>query len=52
MDLIYWGTSENCVPRVDLVEAGKMGKREDLNKFDKGQSTSRTAALVQFGLQW
>lgn len=37
MDLIYWGTSENCVPKVDLVEAGKMGKREDLRKFKEGQ---------------
>ncbi len=41
--------------KVDVLEAGKMGKRKDLSEFDKGQivmarqlgqSISKTAALV------
>lgn len=50
MDLIYWGTSENCVPKVDLVEAGKMGKCEDLRKFKEGQIV--TAGQLAPSLQW
>ncbi|KAK3517496.1 hypothetical protein QTP70_012575 [Hemibagrus guttatus] len=44
---------------IDVLEAGKMGKRKDLSEFDKGQivmtrrldqSISKTAALV--GCSW
>lgn len=53
MNLIYWGTSENCVPKVDLVEAGKMGKREDLRKFKEGQIvTAGQLVKIAPSLQW
>ena len=29
--------SKNVVLRVDVIEAGKMGKCKDLSDFDKGQ---------------
>ena len=51
------GSKWTCrhVPKVDVLESGKMGKNKDLNEFDKGhtvmarwlgKSISRTAALV------
>ena len=52
---IYKAASEHFVLKVDVLEAGKMGKRKDLSEFDKGQivmarrlgqSISKTAALV------
>ena len=48
--------SKNVVLRVDVIEAGKMGKCKDLSDFDKGQivmarwlgqSISKIAALVR-----
>ncbi|KAK3573528.1 hypothetical protein QTP86_026043 [Hemibagrus guttatus] len=54
--IISWG--EGCAIKkkpVDVLETGKMGKRKDLSKFDKGQivmarrldqSISKTAALL------
>jgi len=50
---------EHFVLIVDVLEAGRMGKRKDLSEFDKGQivmarqlgqSISKTAALV--GCSW
>ena len=55
----YWAASESVVHKVDVLEAGKMGKRKDLSEFDKGQivmarplgqSISKAAALV--GNSW
>ena len=52
---IYKAASEHVILKVDVLEAGKMGKCKDLSKFDKGQivmarqlgqSISKTAALV------
>ena len=54
----YWVgyiTSEHVVLKVDVLEAGKMGKHKDLSEFDEGQivmagrlgqSIFKTAALV------
>ncbi|KAI5105476.1 metallophosphoesterase domain containing 2b [Silurus meridionalis] len=56
---IYQTASEHFFLKVDVFEAGKMGKRKDLSEFDKaqivmsrrlGQSISKTAALV--GCSW
>ncbi|ROL49918.1 Calsyntenin-2 [Anabarilius grahami] len=55
VDGIYLAASEHFVLKVDVLEAGKMGKRKVLSEFDKGQivmarrliqSISKTAALV------
>lgn len=51
MDLIYWGTSENCVPKVDLVEAGKMGIKEGqiVIAGQLGQNISQSAVVSSVG---
>ena len=54
---IYYAANERSVFEVDVLEAGKEGKRKDLNNFEKGQiviarqqskNISKTAGLVGF----
>lgn len=35
---IYYATQEHFVPKVVVLEAGKMGKQKDVSECDRGQT--------------